>query len=47
MVIYAHADSGHAAAGTVQGWKFPKFHAIRHIPRLILMFGCLEVSKHV
>eukprot|EP00961_Rhodomonas_salina_P138985 1870093-Rhodomonas_salina.1 len=29
-------------AGSTIGWRFPKFHAIRHIPRLLVMFGCWE-----
>ena len=29
-------------------WAFPKFHAIRHVPRLLIMFGCWEnVSTQV
>ena len=28
--------------GSSLGWAFPKFHAIRHIPRLIVMYGCWE-----
>ena len=35
-------------AGSEIRWNFPKFHAIRHIPRLLLMFGCWEnVSTQV
>ncbi len=30
------------------GWNIPKFHAIRHVPRLLIMFGCWEnVSTNV
>eukprot|EP00961_Rhodomonas_salina_P224736 3038164-Rhodomonas_salina.2 len=29
-------------AGSSIGWKFPKFHAMLHIPRLLVMFGCWE-----
>ncbi len=34
--------------GSSLSWAFPKFHAIRHVPRLLIMFGCWEnVSTQV
>ena len=32
--------------GSKLGWAFPKFHVIRHIIRLIIMYGCWEVCKN-
>eukprot|EP00961_Rhodomonas_salina_P132585 1784481-Rhodomonas_salina.1 len=29
-------------AGSSISWKFPKFHVMLHIPRLLVMFGCWE-----
>ncbi len=30
------------------GWNIPKFHTIRHVPQLLIMFGCWEnVSMNV
>jgi hypothetical protein len=29
-------------SGLAIRWKFPKFHALRHIPRLLVFFGSLE-----
>jgi hypothetical protein len=34
--------------GSALNWRIPKFHAIRHVPRLIVMFGSWEnVSTQV
>eukprot|EP00961_Rhodomonas_salina_P253132 3420814-Rhodomonas_salina.1 len=30
------------STGSSISWKFPKFHAMQHIPRLLVMFGCCE-----
>eukprot|EP00961_Rhodomonas_salina_P256966 3472311-Rhodomonas_salina.1 len=29
-------------AGSSVGWNIPKFHAIRHVPQLLVMFRCWE-----
>ncbi len=35
-------------SGSAIRWKFPKFHALRHIPRLLVFFGSWEnVSTQV
>lgn len=31
-------------SGQIAGWKLPKFHVVVHVPRVILMYGCLEVT---
>ena len=37
----------HILSGSKLGWAFPKFHVIRHIVRLIILYGCWEVSPTI
>eukprot|EP00961_Rhodomonas_salina_P185138 2500012-Rhodomonas_salina.1 len=36
MRIFPHKS------GQIAGWKLPKFHVVVHVPRVILMYCCLE-----